>query len=227
MNPNNAVLIVTAKYASRSDAVDAFKTLWGAQRLGKFGQMARPLEGAKHVTRADFVEDAKRVWGARHRGVWGHMAVAVLTRHDDGQLQVERHDTTAKHFAWTGAVLGAAVVAAATPSSASFLDLAAGAVGLAAVGGFLGHCWHSIPKYRVAEMGNLLDSGESGLVIVVLTHKDSDISPLLRNTTQKVVVQSTFGELDADFGKAFTNGVGGTISSNSSSAAHEAGLVNA
>ena len=225
MHPNTAVVIVTAKYATRSDAVDAFKTLWGAQRQGKSGQMARALHGARHVTRADFIEDSKKVWEARHRGVWGHVAVAVLTRHADGQLQVERHDTTAKHFAWTGAVLGAAVVAAASPPT--FVDLAGGAVCLAAVGGMVGHCWHSVPKNRVAEMGELLDPGESGLLIVAVKHKDADITSLLRKTTDKVVVQTTAGELDAGFDKAFTNAVGATISSKAWAAVYEPGLVNA
>jgi hypothetical protein len=225
MNPNTAVVLVTAKYTTRSDAVGAFKTLWRAQRGGKFGQMAGVLHGAKHVTRADFVEDFKKVSGARHRGVWGHMAVAVLTRHADGQLQVERHDTTAKHFAWTGAVLGAAVIAADLPSS--IIDRAAGAAVLAAVGGMVGHSWHSVPKERVAQMGDLLDSGESGLLIVAVKHRDTDITPLLKNTKEKVVLETTAGGLRAEFDKAFTNGISASISSNGSSPVHEAALVNA
>jgi len=38
------------------------------------------------------------------------MDVAVLTKDAAGELQVERHDTTAKQFAWGGALIGAALV---------------------------------------------------------------------------------------------------------------------
>ena len=42
------------------------------------------------------------VLAAYHEGTLDHTAVAVLTKDADGKLQVERHDTTAKHVAWGG-----------------------------------------------------------------------------------------------------------------------------
>ena len=36
-------------------------------------------------------------------GEFDHTAVAVLTKDANGKLQMERHDSTAKHLAWAGA----------------------------------------------------------------------------------------------------------------------------
>jgi hypothetical protein len=48
------------------------------------------------------------VWGAPHEDELDHTAAAVLTKDADGTLQLERYDSTAKHFAWGGALVGAA-----------------------------------------------------------------------------------------------------------------------
>jgi hypothetical protein len=43
------------------------------------------------------------------------MDVAVLTKDASGELPAERHDSTAKHLAWGGALPGAALVIMAPP----------------------------------------------------------------------------------------------------------------
>ncbi len=65
------------------------------------------LAAASYASRDDAVEAFNIVWGARHQGEFDHMDVAVLTKDAAGELQVERHDSTAKHFAWGGALIGA------------------------------------------------------------------------------------------------------------------------
>ncbi len=72
------------------------------------------LAAAAYKTRPEAVEAFKTVWAARHQGQFDHMALAVLTKDEDGQLQVERHDSTAKHVAWTGVAVGAALLAICT-----------------------------------------------------------------------------------------------------------------
>jgi uncharacterized membrane protein len=76
------------------------------------------------------------VWGARHQGEFDHTDVAVLTKDASGELQVERHDSTAKHFAWGGALLGAALVIVAPP--VGIAAVAAGGGALAGAGGMCG-----------------------------------------------------------------------------------------
>ena len=166
------------------------------------------LAGAKYATRAKAVAAFKTVWGARHQGEFDHMAVAVLTKDEHGQLQVERHDSTAKHLGWGGALLGAALVVVAPP--VGIAALAAGAGGVAAVGGLVGHFWHTIPKDKIAELGDLLESGESGLLIVAVNHKDEDITPLLLDAEKKLVIETKAGDLEAEFNKSFPTGAAGT-----------------
>ena len=101
------------------------------------------LATARYSDRDGAVNDFKAVWDARKGGEFDHTAVAVLTKDESGKLQVERHDSTAKHLTWGGAILGAALTVVAPPVGASMLA-GAGAVGGA--GALVGHFHHNIPK---------------------------------------------------------------------------------
>jgi uncharacterized membrane protein len=163
MDPSTPLVLAAARYASRDDAVEAFKI----------------------------------VWGARHQGEFDHTDVAVLTKDAAGDLQVERHDSTAKHFAWGGALLGAALVIVAP--AAGIAAVAAGGAAGAGAGGLVGHFWHTISKEHLREVSDLLDSGESGLLIIAVNHKGTDITPLLENAEKKTVIETQAGDLDAAF----------------------------
>jgi hypothetical protein len=79
------------------------------------------LAAARYSDRDGAVNDYHTVWGAKHEGEFDHMALAVLTKDANGNLQVERHDSTAKHLAWGGAILGAALTVVAPPVGAAVL----------------------------------------------------------------------------------------------------------
>ena len=134
--------------------------------------------------------------------------MAVLTKNANGELQVERHDSTAKHLAWGGALVGAGMVIAAPVAAPVAIAWTAGAgggvgaAGLAAVGGLAGHLWRNIPKEKVREMGELLESGESGLMVVGVNKKAADIHPLLSHAQKIVVDDTTKGDLDALYDEA-------------------------
>ena len=125
------------------------------------------------------------VWDAHKGGEFDHTAVAVLTKDDSGKLQVERHDTTAKHLAWVGAAL--AVVAPGV-----------GVVAGAGAGALVGHFHHNIPKKDVEAIAELLESGQSGLIVVAVNKVGTDIEPLLAGAEKTKVVQTTWGDLDAE-----------------------------
>ena len=125
------------------------------------------------------------VWDAHQGGEFDHTAVAVLTKDDSGKLQVERHDTTAKHLAWVGAAL--AVVAPGV-----------GVVAGAGTGALVGHFHHNIPKKDVEAIAELLESGQSGLIVVAVNKVGTDIEPLLAGADKTKVVQTTWGDLDAE-----------------------------
>ena len=63
------------------------------------------LAAARYSSHGAAVNGFDMVWDAHKGGEFDHTAVAVLTKDESGKLQVERHDTTAKHLAWVGAAL--------------------------------------------------------------------------------------------------------------------------
>jgi uncharacterized membrane protein len=160
------------------------------------------LAAARYSDRDAAVDDFNTVWDARGDGEFDHMAVAVLTKDASGSLQVERHDSTAKHLAWGGAILGAALVVVAPPVGASVLA-SAGAVGGA--GALVGHFHHNIPKKDVEAAGELLESGQSGLIVVAVNRRGEDIEPLLKNAEKTQVTNTTWGDLDAEIAKEIAN----------------------
>ena len=165
------------------------------------------LAGAKFASRDDAEAAFKTVWGAKHEGEFDHMAVAFLTKDAQGQLQVERHDSTAKHFAWGGALLGAALCVVAPPVGVAVI------AGTAGAGAVVGHFWHTVPKEKVREISDLLESGESGLLVVAVNRKAVDIKPLLNGAEKVTVVETTAGDIDAQFEKAVAEAKASTPSS--------------
>ena len=143
------------------------------------------LAAARYSTRDAAVEGFHFVWDAHKGGELDHTAVAVLTKDESGKLQVERHDTTAKHMAWVGAAL--AVVAPGV-----------GVVAGAGAGALVGHFHHNIPKKDVEAISELLESGQSGLIVVAVNKYGADIEALLAGAEKTVVVQTTWGDLDAE-----------------------------
>ena len=146
------------------------------------------LAAARYSDRELAVEDFHRVWSARKQGEFDHTAVAVLTKDANGKLQTERHDSTSKHLAWVGAGLAVLVPG---------VGLAAGA----GAGAIIGHFHHNIPKDKVEEAGALLESGESGLIVVAVNKQGTDITPLLQNAEKTVVMQTVAGDLQAEIDK--------------------------
>lgn len=159
MDPNTPLTIAGATYANRSDAVEAFDT----------------------------------IWGAKHEGEFDHMALAVVTKDANGELQVERHDSTAKHLGWAGAALGGALAVAVPPVGVAMV--AGGAGG----GALIGHFWHTIPKEDVRALGATLQAGDSGVIVVAVNRKAVDIEPLLGKATKKTVVETKAGDLEKVF----------------------------
>jgi uncharacterized membrane protein len=145
------------------------------------------LAAARYSSRGAAVNGFDMVWDAHKGGEFDHTAVAVLTKDETGKLQVERHDTTAKHLAWVGAALTVVAPVAAV-----------GVVAGAGTGALVGHFHHNIPKKDVEAIGELLESGQSGLVVVAVNKVGTDIEPLLAGADRTVVVQTTWGDLDAE-----------------------------
>ena len=158
------------------------------------------LAAAKYATRDEAVHTFKTVWGAKHEGEFDHMSLAVLTKDADGKLQEERHDSTAKHLAWGWGRAGCRVGGRGASGWGRHAGQRAGAVGGA--GAIVGHFHHNISKEKLQEVSDLLESGQSGVVVVAVNHKKSDIKPLLDGSEKTVVIETRAGDIDTEFEKA-------------------------
>jgi uncharacterized membrane protein len=155
-------------------------------------------------------QDFHAVWGVKHEGELDHVAAAVLEKGADGKLEMDRHDSTAKHLAWGGALIGGALVVLAPPLGA--VALAGTGAQAAGAGAIIGHFWHNIPKDDLRRMSDLLEAGEAGLVVVAVDHTGEDVAALLSNATSKIVVDTTRADFDAAFSKAIEEAAMSTAS---------------
>lgn len=160
---------------------------------------------ATYASRDAAVEDYEIIRGAKHQGELDHLAIAVIAKDQDGKLVVDRHDSTAKHLAWGGAIVGASLVVLVPPLGIT--TLAAGLAGggavatagaLAGAGGIIGHFYRNIPKDTVEEMGATLSLGQAGLLIIAVDPKGLDIDALLTKAEKKVVKTGVTDEKDAE-----------------------------
>ncbi len=68
---------------------------------------------------ADLDYDAVR--NMKSAGQLDHIAIAVVEKQADGDIKIDRHDSTAKHLAWGGGILGAVATVAFAPLGIVFL----------------------------------------------------------------------------------------------------------
>jgi uncharacterized membrane protein len=155
------------------------------------------IAGARYPNKRDAVTDFHIVWGARREGAFEHISVAVLSKDATGELEVERHNSTTKPMAWSGAVLGAALVVIAPPTGVAALVAGGGA--MAGAGALVGHFWKAVDRERIDEVGELLRAGEAGLLVIAVNRKGTDITPLLVNAEGSVIIETVAGDLDAAF----------------------------
>ena len=168
--------------------------------------------------------DYEAVMGLHKRGDLGHVSAAIVQKGSTGDLAIHRHDTTANHLVWAGAIVGgllgviipplalaplgwglavdglAAVVVAAT--AATPIVVVDAAV-LAGTGGVIGHYWRQIPKHDLREMTDVLEAGEVGLVVVAVDKVHADIDAALSRAHTKIAKHLQ----DMDVEKAYEEAV--------------------
>lgn len=163
---------------------------------------------ATYANQANAELDYDMLRSVKSGGQLDHIAISMVTKGADGKLKIDRHDSTAKHLAWGGGILGAALTVVAAPLGIVFLGpLVANTAVYAGAGGLVGHFWHNIPKDDVRKMGDLLETGEYGLVIVAVNPKGTDVGALLTNAVSTVVVDGV-EDTDGDLAKAFETAEG-------------------
>jgi uncharacterized membrane protein len=92
--------------------------------------------------------------------VIGGFDAAVITKDDEGKVHVNKDETGTRKGAWGGAGVGALVGLIFPPAliGSAVVGAAAGALG--------GHMAKSLPRSDLKDLGELLETGEAGLVVL-------------------------------------------------------------
>lgn len=93
-------------------------------------------------------------------GLVGSYDAAVVTKDSRGKVHENKDETATRHGAWWGIAAGAALGAIFPPSI--LVSAAAGGV----IGGVSGHLAKGMSRSRVKELGDFIEPGQAGLVIV-------------------------------------------------------------
>ncbi len=105
-------------------------------------------------------DDYQVVKGLHERGLVGSYDAAVVTKDASGKVHANKDETATRHGAWWGVAAGAALGILFPPSI-----LGAAAVG-GLVGGVGGHLSKGMSRSGVKELGDFIDPGHAGLIVV-------------------------------------------------------------
>lgn len=126
--------------------------------------MAKPdgtfLYVATYPDAASAREDYQIVKGLHSQGLVGSYDAAVVTKDAAGKVHENKDETATRHGAWWGAAAGAAVGVIFPPAV-----LGAAATG-AVIGGLSGHLAKGMSRSRAKELGEFIDPGQAGLIVV-------------------------------------------------------------
>ncbi len=114
-------------------------------------------------------EDYTAIKDAHAAGLVGSYDAAVITKDKHGKVHENKDETATRHGAWWGIAAGAAVGVLFPPSI-----LGAAAAG-GVIGGVSGHLAKGMSRSRAKELGDFLDPGEAGLVVVGETRLEETI----------------------------------------------------
>ena len=143
-------------------------------RSEKEGSVSHDTEyvafAAAYSTLADAKADYETVKALyKDAGMMDTFDAAVITRNDKGKVKIvkDREEPTI-HGTWAGAGIGLAVgaIVAIFPGAAVAGALLVGTGGGAVIGAVAGHVTEGLDRKDLKELGELLDSGQSGLVVV-------------------------------------------------------------
>ncbi|MDR3687712.1 MAG: hypothetical protein P4L93_12240 [Coriobacteriia bacterium] len=160
----------------------------------------------------DAQNDQESVLALHKHGDLGHVASAVVNKGVHGDLEIYRYDTTSKHLALTGAIIGGLLgvlvppLGAAAVSSALIGSMSAGAAleagALAGVGGIVGHFWRNIPKKDLRELGDMLENCDAALVVAAVDKHRTDLESALHCACSVAVKEVGGGRLEDAFEEA-------------------------
>ena len=129
-------------------------------------------------------------------GVVGKYDTAILKKTVEGKVKIEKHGSQARTCGWKGAVAGGIVGLLFPPS------ILAGAFTGAAAGSIAGKLWGGMSRNDLSALGEVLDDGETGLVIVGESTVDEFVEKALKRATKRIrkVAKASLADLDRELG---------------------------
>lgn len=138
----------------------------------------------------DSQEDATTDYDAVHQfyvesGLVDTYDAAVISRHADGKVKiVKKHEQPTRQGAWGGlgiGLVGGALVAL-FPAVAIGGGLLFGGAAGAGLGALAGHVAAGMSRSDLKELGELLDDGQSGLVVVAATDMEAHVEQAIKRS---------------------------------------------
>jgi uncharacterized membrane protein len=124
-------------------------------------------------------------------GVVGRYDTAILTKDAKGKVHIKKHGTPPKSGAWRG-VLAGSVISLLFPPSILAGGLIGGVAGAAA-----GKLWGGMSRHDLKDLGELMDEGDSGLIIFGESKLDEFVEKALKRAKKKIA--KTIKEMDKEF----------------------------
>ena len=136
--------------------------------------------------------DYQVVKDAHAMGVVGSYDAAVITKDLNGKVHENKDETATRHGAWWGIAAGAALGVIFPPSI----------IGTAAVGGVIGgvsgHLARGMSRSEAKELGEFIDPGEAGLVVVGEVKVEQAIKNSVTRAEKQVAKELDVSPQDVD-----------------------------
>jgi uncharacterized membrane protein len=125
-------------------------------------------------------------------GIVGSYDAAVVTKDAAGKVHENKDETATRHGAWWGIAAGAAVGVLFPPAV-----LGAAAAG-GVIGGVGGHLAKGMSRSRAKELGDFIDPGQAGLVVVGETRLEEAIEKAVTRAEKETAEEIGVDPKDID-----------------------------
>ena len=156
------------------------------------------LAVATYTARADADHDFDSARLVGQEGRLDHLRCSGGREGRGRELEIRRHDSTAEHLVFPGALLDGAITVIAPPLGIALLaPVLPTREAWARVGAIVGQFWHHFPRDTLRRLSDLLESGQVALVVVAVNHTGEEIAALLTHSTDTIVTDCPRADFEA------------------------------